>query len=62
MNSCYFSDPLFKPFAVLLNYNVIIGQPSQTVNLTSSSFVAYLDNSTSMPKQNSCTASRNVLF
>lgn len=54
-------DPLFKPFAVLLNYNVIIGQPSQTVNLTSSSFVAYLDNSTSMPKQNSYRSEYLVL-
>ena len=47
-------DPLYKPFAVLMNYNIIVGQPTQTVNVTSSRFVAYLDNSASMPQLDSC--------
>ncbi|KAF1763666.1 hypothetical protein GCK72_011933 [Caenorhabditis remanei] len=46
-------DPLYKPFAVLMNYNIIVGQPTQTVNVTSSRFVAYLDNSASMPQLDS---------
>uniref|UniRef100_A0A8R1HNY5 Uncharacterized protein n=1 Tax=Caenorhabditis japonica TaxID=281687 RepID=A0A8R1HNY5_CAEJA len=44
-------DPSYKPFAVLLSYNIIVGQPAQTVNVSSSQrFVAYLDSATLMPK------------
>ncbi|CAI2349058.1 unnamed protein product [Caenorhabditis sp. 36 PRJEB53466] len=55
-------DPLYKPFAVLLNYNIIVGQPSQTINVTSSQrFIAYLDSSASMPKQDSYRSEYIVL-
>ncbi|CAL2035134.1 unnamed protein product [Caenorhabditis brenneri] len=54
-------DPLYKPFAVLMNYNIIVGQPSQTINVTSSRFVAYLDNSASMPRMDSYRSEYVVL-
>lgn len=54
-------DPLYKPFAVLMSYNIIVGQPSQTINVTSSRFVAYLDNSASMPRMDSYRSEYVVL-
>ncbi|ULT98531.1 hypothetical protein L3Y34_000120 [Caenorhabditis briggsae] len=54
-------DPLYKPFAVLMNYNIIVGQPTQTINVTSSRFVAYLDNSASMPRMDSYRSEYVVL-
>ncbi|EGT47919.1 hypothetical protein CAEBREN_02142 [Caenorhabditis brenneri] len=54
-------DPLYKPYAVLMNYNIIVGQPSQTINVTSSRFVAYLDNSASMPRMDSYRSEYVVL-
>ncbi|CAI5445851.1 unnamed protein product [Caenorhabditis angaria] len=56
-------DGSYKPFAVLVNYNVPITQSTQYINVSNSQkFVAYLDNSTFLNAQDSYRSQYTVFL